>query len=378
MNKKSKILVSGILLGLLLVLASRNVQAATASPSIKKVNNVCVGFAAGGGTRLVGQYEFSGSWYQFSKNGDVEYGQQKGANGNWYLFNRSSGKMMYGQQKDAGHWYLFNRKSGIMTYGLVKDTNGKNYYFNPTSGVMMYGKQSLNGNDYYFSSTSGALEKTVVLPKYNWHYDATEGADSGHASDVHFPQFIYLTSKKAGTRTYSSNDVYYAYNDTAFNFNVQLQADAKSADYANEQARLAWSNTQNKETLAVANAKAKVTADQTKINEATALVHQANVDVTADEQHNLDITSDAKLLSQYQSALTSAQNTYNTGNIAYQKSVSSLNTLNNQGTDYVHLSYTVTLTNSNKTATVKFVETTRKNGSNTVKNISRSVTLYVK
>ncbi|MFC4653269.1 hypothetical protein ACFO26_10165 [Lactococcus nasutitermitis] len=215
-------------------------------------------------------------------------------------------------------------------------------------------------------------------PEYNWHYDVTEGADSGHAGDVHFPQFYYFTSTQAVTKTYSGNDVFYAYNDTAFNFNAQLQADAKSADYANEQARVAWSTTQNKDALAVADATAEVAADKTKIGEATALVKQANADVTADTQHNLDATNDNALLAKYKTALASAQSAANADNTTCTKAKNALDTLNKQGTDYVKLGYIVSLSNNGETATVNFTETTKKGTSVKKTTFSRSATLWVK
>ena len=143
----------------------------------------------------------------------------------------------------------------------------------------------------------------TIAPEYNWHYDATQSSQSGRAHDVHFPQFDYLTSTEGVTRTYQGNNVFYGYNDAVFNFNAQLQSDAKNADYANAQARKNWLNKQNTAKLAVNNAKAALDTATTKMNEAQTLVNQAQSYVTADQQHNLDATQDQALLAQYQNTL---------------------------------------------------------------------------
>ncbi len=214
-----------------------------------------------------------------------------------------------------------------------------------------------------------------IAPEYNWHYDATQSSQSGVAGDVHFPQFDYLTSTEAVTQTYQGNNIFYAYNDAVFNFNAQLQADAKSADYANAQARLNWTNAQNKDSLAVSNAKAALDTATTKKNEAQTLVNQAQADVTADQQNNLDPTQDQALLTQYQTNLTTATAVYNTDNTTYQNAVNTLNTLNKQGTNFVRLSYSVSLSNGGKTVKVNFAKTTRTSGVNNVSGFSRSATL---
>ncbi|MGY3735257.1 hypothetical protein ACWOAN_00635 [Lactococcus taiwanensis] len=217
----------------------------------------------------------------------------------------------------------------------------------------------------------------AIAPEYSWHYDASQGSVSGVANDVHFPQFDYLTSTEGVTKTFQGNNVFYTYNDKVYNFNAQLQSDAKGADYANAQARQNWTNLRNRDQLAVSNAKAALDTAKTKINEAQTLVNQAQSYVTADQQHKLDTKQDQALLTQYQTSLASAKSTYTADNIAYQKAVATLNALNKQGTNYVHLRYSISLTNSGKSVHVNFTKTTRMEGDISTTKITRTTVLEI-
>lgn len=214
-----------------------------------------------------------------------------------------------------------------------------------------------------------------IAPKYSWSYDVSQSNYAGQPNDIHFPQFDYLISTEGQATPYQGNSIFSAYNDAVFNFNVQLQADSKSADYADAQARKDWLNKQNLETLAVSNAKFALDTATTKMNEAQTLVNQAQSYLTADTQHNLDSTKDQALLTEYQANLTTANSVYNADNTTYQNAVTELNTLNNQGTDYVSLSYTINLTNGGKTVHVNFTKTSYTAGVTTTSTFTRSATL---
>ena len=73
--------------------------------------------------------------------------------------------------------------------------------------------------------------------------------------------------------------------------------------------------------------------------------------------------------------LTAVTAVYNTDNITYQNTLNSLNTLNGKGTDYIQLSYTISLSKGGKTVSVNFTKTTRTNGVNTTNKFTRSATL---
>lgn len=287
--------------------------------------------------------------------------------------------------KNKYHFYTDNskditnlKKGGYKVEGIFGYSSGK---------IPVYRLRKNNKPWMWTSSTKEikTLEKQgyvkegvafyTIAPEYSWSYDATQGSQSGQPNDVHFPQFDYLTSFEGVTKTYQGNNTFYAYNDAVFNFNAQLQTDAKSADYADAQARRNWTNLQKQDQLAVSNAKAALDTATTKVDEAQTLVNQAQSDVTVDQQHNLDATQDQALLTQYQASLTAAQTVYNTDNTTYQNAVNTLTTLNKQGTNYVQLSYKMGLDSTGKTVTVNFTKTTRSGGNNTKSSFSRSATL---
>lgn len=211
--------------------------------------------------------------------------------------------------------------------------------------------------------------------EYNWYYDTVTYSYSGQETDVHLPQFDYLTSTEGRTTTYSGNNAFYAYNDAVFNFNTQLQADAKSADYADMQARQNWVNTKSKDTLAVSNAQATVNTQMTKVSETQKLVDQANTAITADKQHGLDSAQHQSLLEQYQKTLASDTATLNTDKMTLQNATNVLNALVKNGTDYVKLNYSVNFTNNRKTVSINFRRTTYTNGKSSTSNLTRSATL---
>ena len=257
----------------------------------------------------------------------------------------------------------------IPVYRLINKKTGR-HFFTTNSAE----RNSLLRSGWKSEGNKGIAWYSVA-PSYSIHYDLTQSTYSGQKNDVHFPQFDYLTGSEAWTKTYSGTNIFYGYNDNIYNFNVQLQSDAKTADSQNSQARQNWTNEQKQKTLAVSDAQAILNTATTKVNEAKTLVSQAQTYVNSDLQHGLNVTADQNLLKQYQTNLSNLTATYNSANTAYQNATDALKKFNAQGTDYYHLSYTISLSNGGKTAKVNFVKTEHYNGKNTSAKFSRSMTV---
>jgi len=216
-----------------------------------------------------------------------------------------------------------------------------------------------------------------ISASYSQSVDKIYTSYSGQANDIHYPQFYYFNASKGLVATYQGNNIYFAYNDAVFNFNTQLEKDAANADYANWQARLNWTNTQNANKLAVDNAKAALDTATNQMKQAQDLVAQDQKYLDYDKQYNLDQTKDQANLAKDQTALNAAVTTKNTANTNYQNKVNAMNAFNAKGTDYVQLRYTLSYSDGQKIVHVNFTKTTRTNGVISESKFTRQATLYV-
>lgn len=289
------------------------------------------------------------------------------------LYNKKTGCHMYtdssyerGVMTKTGWSYegVFGYSAGkIPVYRLY---HGKFHMF--TTSVAE--RNSLEKSGWYYDGIGFYSE----VPNYNWNYNNIYSSYSGQ-KDVSYPQFYYIASNGSLQKSSQGEAAHASYNTAVYNFNDELAQNSADADRANELARQNWNNQVNADQLTVNNANDTLAVAKNQEANAQAQVTSQQSVITYDKQAGLDTTSDTKLLTEYQSNLTTAINAYNKANTAYQNAVTKLKNYKANGTDKVTLSYQLTRSSDNKTVYVKFTQTTTTNGKNKSTSFTESRTL---
>ena len=175
MKKITKLLLGGVLVILLLALASQ-VKADWHQ------DNVGWWYSLNNGSYIKGRIaHIDGKLYKFDERGymvtgwhkeDYDYRDARGAlEKRWSYFDPVSGAKVQGWQKIDGKWYYL-----IATGPITGEHNigGKEYYFDPANGDMKTGWVSKIGDSgtkwYYYDPVSGARAEGWQKINGKWYY----------------------------------------------------------------------------------------------------------------------------------------------------------------------------------------------------------------
>lgn len=136
-----------------------------------------------------GEYKIEGSYYFFRQDGFmlggiVKLNEYEDVNKTVYY--SKNGQMQYGEQLIAGYYYFFNPGDGAMKTGftdLRPYGANKTVYYDPSTGRMLYGEQVINGQTYTFAQGTGALVEAGfrVINGNTYYYKADGSYQVGEA-----------------------------------------------------------------------------------------------------------------------------------------------------------------------------------------------------